>query len=158
MAAGARRMRLPERLESPAVGFAVACLLAAAAVCSLVGTIVLFHPGGSAVGRNPSSDYQIMTWSLAWWPWAVRHAVNPLHTHLLWAPGGFSTLWMTTIPAASLIALPRQAQEDRLKDVFRVLRVARDPVGGPENHGMVFAEDPFQIRRRQVSRFHGGSH
>src|SRR5207253_4683238 len=62
--------------------------------------------GHSAVGHNPQDDYQIMTWSLEWWPWAIRHGADPLHTHLLWAPFGFSTLWMTTIPFQALLALP----------------------------------------------------
>jgi hypothetical protein len=58
------------------------------------------------VGLNPSHDFQIMTWSLAWWPWALRHDIDPLHTGLLWPPAGFSTLWMTTIPAAAALAAP----------------------------------------------------
>jgi hypothetical protein len=106
MAAEGRRIRFLGRLGAPAAGFAVACLLAALVTCVLVGTTVVLHPARAAVGRNPASDYQIMTWSLAWWPWAVQHGADPFYTHLLWAPGGFSTLWMTTIPAASLIALP----------------------------------------------------
>jgi len=47
-----------------------------------------------------------MTWSLEWWPWAVGHGVDLLHTHLLWPPEGFSTLWMTTIPVPALLAAP----------------------------------------------------
>ena len=47
-----------------------------------------------------------MAWSLEWWPWAVRHGMNPLHTNLLWPPAGFSTLWMTTIPGPALLGLP----------------------------------------------------
>src|SRR5437660_8611156 len=47
-----------------------------------------------------------MTWSLEWWPWAVGHRVDLLHTHLLWPPEGFSTLWMTTIPVPALLATP----------------------------------------------------
>ena len=37
----------------------------------LVGPGVLLHPGRAVVGFNPASDFQIMTWSLAWWPWAL---------------------------------------------------------------------------------------
>lgn len=73
---------------------------------ALVGTRVVTHPATALVGSNPSNDFQIMTWSLAWWPWAIGHGVNPLHTSLLWPPGGFSTLWMTTVPAPSALALP----------------------------------------------------
>jgi hypothetical protein len=58
------------------------------------------------VGRNPSSDYQIMTWSLSWWPWAVAHWADPFQSRLLWPPGGFPTLWMTSIPVPALLGLP----------------------------------------------------
>jgi hypothetical protein len=58
------------------------------------------------VGSNPASDFQIMTWSLEWWPWSIAHGADPLRTPLLWAPAGFPTLWMTTVPAAALAALP----------------------------------------------------
>lgn len=81
-------------------------LLALGAVVVLVGTRVLLHPGSAAVGSNPASDFQIMTWSLAWWPWAIGHGVNPFHTPLLWPPDGFPTLWITSIPVPSLLALP----------------------------------------------------
>ena len=84
----------------------VVCVLAFAAVMALVGSAVILHPGRSVIGLNPSDDFQIMTWSLAWWPWALRHGVDPLHTRLLWPPAGFSTLWMTTIPAAAALAAP----------------------------------------------------
>jgi hypothetical protein len=75
-------------------------------VCVLIGSRVFLHPASTAVGFNPASDFQVMTWSLAWWPWAIFHAVNPLHTQLFWPPEGFSTLWMTTIPVPALLALP----------------------------------------------------
>jgi hypothetical protein len=47
-----------------------------------------------------------MTWSLEWWPWAIGHGLDPLRTHLLWPPSGFSTVWMTTIPVPALVAAP----------------------------------------------------
>ena len=96
-----------EAIRRPApVGLAVSCALSALAVCALVGPQVLVHPSRAAVGFNPASDFQIMTWSLEWWPWAIRHGVDPLHTRLLWPPAGFSTLWMTTMPVLALLALP----------------------------------------------------
>jgi hypothetical protein len=88
------------------IGVAVSSGIAALVIAVLVGPEVLLHPGHSAVGHNPQSDYQIMTWSLEWWPWAVRHGADPLHTQLLWAPFGFSTLWITTIPFQALLGLP----------------------------------------------------
>jgi len=93
-------------LSARSKGLAVTCAAAASVVLALVGPDVLLHPGRAIVGRNPSSDFQIMTWSLAWWPWAVGHGVDPLHTSLLWPPGGFSLLWLTSVPAPALLALP----------------------------------------------------
>jgi hypothetical protein len=91
---------------SAAARFLLVCGLAFAALVLLVGPEVLLHPNRAAVGLNPASDFQIMTWSLEWWPWALGHGVDPLHTSLLWAPSGFSTLWMTTIPVPALLATP----------------------------------------------------
>jgi len=108
--AAGRLGRLAERLgrgeRARWIGLAAAAALAALTLVGLVGLGVLLHPGRSVIGRNPAADFQIMTWSLAWWPWAIRHGVNPLHTTLLWSPTGFSTLWMTTIPVPALLALP----------------------------------------------------
>lgn len=73
---------------------------------ALVGSSVLLHPTRGIVGANPSDDFQIMAWALEWWPWSIRHGVDPLRTHLLWTPGGFPTLWITSIPSVALAALP----------------------------------------------------
>jgi hypothetical protein len=67
---------------------------------------VLLHPGQSIVGSNPSSDFQLMTWGLSWWPWAAMHGVDPFRSMLLWPPTGFSTVWMTSVPVPALVALP----------------------------------------------------
>jgi len=105
-AAGSLR-RLHEWLElRPGVGLAATCGLAFAVVGLLVGPVVLVHPDRATVGVSPSSDFQVMTWSLRWWPWALTHGVDPLHTPLLWPPYGFSALWMTTIPVLALVAWP----------------------------------------------------
>jgi hypothetical protein len=93
-------------LDRPGVGLTVSCVLSALVAALLVGPGVLLHPSSAAVGLNPASDFQVMTWSLEWWPWAIAHGVDLLHTHLLWPPEGFSTLWMTTIPAPALLGAP----------------------------------------------------
>jgi hypothetical protein len=90
----------------PVTGLWITVLTSGAAVSLLVGPTVLLHPFSSAVGINPASDFQVMTWSLEWWPWAVLHGLDPFHARLLWPPEGFSTLWMTSIPAPALLALP----------------------------------------------------
>jgi hypothetical protein len=111
----------------PGVGLAVTCAVALAAVFVLVGTVVLLHPAGATVGVSPSSDYQVMTWSLRWWPWALSHGVDPLHTRLLWPPFGFSTLWMTTIPVLSFVALPLTLGAGPLV-AYNVLMLAAAPL------------------------------
>ncbi|HEV7564559.1 MAG TPA: hypothetical protein VGO31_01210 [Microbacteriaceae bacterium] len=77
-------------------------------VCDLAlfGSGILAHLETAAVGSNPTSDYQVMTWSLEWWPWAVLHGHDALHTSAVWVPWGYSTAWMTSIPALALIAAP----------------------------------------------------
>jgi hypothetical protein len=73
---------------------------------ALFGPAILGRLQTGAVGANPSSDFQVMTWSLEWWPWAVLHGHDPLHTNAVWAPWGYSTAWMTSIPALALLAAP----------------------------------------------------
>jgi hypothetical protein len=90
----------------PEAGLLLTAGCAGIVIVTLVGRSVVLHPLRAAVGLNPASDFQVMTWSLRWWPFALSHGLNPLHTHLLWPPEGFSTLWMTTIPALSLLASP----------------------------------------------------
>lgn len=102
-------------------------LLALAAVVALVGPRVLLHPGSSAVGANPASDFQITTWSLAWWPWAIGHGVDPFHTPLLWPPDGFPTLWITSVPTLSLLALPLTTTTGPLV-AYNVLMLAAVPL------------------------------
>lgn len=97
---------LRRRTGPRARGAVAATLLGALVACLLAGPHVLLHPATAIVGANPASDFQIMTWSLAWWPWAVGHGVDPLHTRLLWPPAGFSPLWITSIPFPALVGLP----------------------------------------------------
>ena len=83
-----------------------------ALVLYLACELALFGPGilgrlqTGAVGSSPSSDYQVMTWSLEWWPWAVLHGHDPFYTNAVWAPWGYATAWMTSIPALALLAAP----------------------------------------------------
>ena len=98
---------------------ALPCALAAGRRPALLAVLVyvacelaIWRPGiafgiaDGVVGSTPSSDYQVGTWSLEWWPWAILHGVNPLHTGLLWAPSGYSTAWITSVPALALLAAP----------------------------------------------------
>jgi len=66
----------------------------------------LFASGRVALGGSPSSDYQVFGWSLAYWPYAVEHGLDPLRTGLLWAPYGYSIAWVTSVPTLALLLLP----------------------------------------------------
>src|SRR5438270_12804851 len=37
---------------------------------------------------HTSSDPSIFIWSLRWWPYAIAHGLNPLHTDLIRSPQG----------------------------------------------------------------------
>lgn len=53
-----------------------------------------------------SQDPNFYTWSLAWWPYAVAHGLNPLYSYVIGAPHGFPMAWATTIPPLALVAAP----------------------------------------------------
>ena len=53
-----------------------------------------------------SSDPVAFLWFLGWWPYALAHHLNPFHTSLVWAPGGYDLAWTTPIPSLSVLALP----------------------------------------------------
>jgi hypothetical protein len=84
---------------------------ASAAALSLyaIGSLALqFHglehlaSGCACYGTDPT---QYM-WSLAWWPHALLHGLNPLSSHVIWAPGGMNTAANTTTPVPALLAWP----------------------------------------------------
>jgi hypothetical protein len=41
-----------------------------------------------------------------WWPYAVAHGLNPLHTTLIGAPAGYGLAWVTSIPPLGLLTFP----------------------------------------------------
>jgi len=53
-----------------------------------------------------SMDPNFYVWSLRWWPYAVAHGLNPLHTSQVGAPSGFNLAWTTTVPPLALLASP----------------------------------------------------
>ncbi|MDA8261349.1 MAG: hypothetical protein M0Z47_00815 [Actinomycetota bacterium] len=53
-----------------------------------------------------SADPVLFLWYLGWWPFAFAHHLNPFHTSLVWAPGGYDLAWSTPIPSLSVLALP----------------------------------------------------
>jgi hypothetical protein len=59
---------------------------------------------GSYVGRY--ADPTLFIWSIAWWPYALSHRLNPIVTHAIYAPVGTNLAWLTTVPLASVLVWP----------------------------------------------------
>jgi len=48
-----------------------------------------------------TQDGSIFIWMFRWWPYAISHGINPLHTTAAWAPTGSTRLrsWCDVVPA-----------------------------------------------------------
>jgi hypothetical protein len=81
---------------------------AAAVLLYAAISVVFVGAGTSLTGRilGAGSDTQIFIWFLAWWPWAVAHHANLLHTGLVWQPLGMPVMWVTSVPLLALLAAP----------------------------------------------------
>jgi hypothetical protein len=66
------------------------------------GAFVDYRRNILGAGHDPHTAI----WLLQWWPWAIAHGLNPLFTHLVWAPDGYNLTWTTSIPALALFGLP----------------------------------------------------
>jgi hypothetical protein len=53
-----------------------------------------------------TGDARFFAWSMAWWPHAIVHGLNPLVPKIIWAPVGVNLAWATPVPGLSLLALP----------------------------------------------------
>lgn len=84
---------------------ALLCYLAVAAL--LVPRLGAVFHGNSYVGVR--SDPTLYIWGFAWWPYALTHGINPLSTHVIWAPQGANIAWDGDTPGLALIAWPLTA-------------------------------------------------
>lgn len=70
------------------------------------------HVVGHAASRcacdlNPYRDATSYMWSLAWWPHAVAHGMNPFYTRSVWAPGGLNVAVSGAgVPLAAALLTP----------------------------------------------------
>ena len=71
-----------------------------------IGHNALADPGHVIVGWDGFTDPSGYIWSLAWWPYALVHGLDPLFTHAIWAPEGTSVAAAATIPAAAIALSP----------------------------------------------------
>jgi hypothetical protein len=69
---------------------------------------VLREGGGSVVGSY-GADQASFVWSLAWWPHAIKHGLNPLLIDLVYAPDGWNMAWTSAIPGPAILAWPLTA-------------------------------------------------
>lgn len=79
------------------------------AVFSLIA--LLFYGNGvisspSTIYAGTGHDSAAIIWSLAWWPYAIGHRLNPFIARVIWTPVGFNLAWATAIPGPSLVLWP----------------------------------------------------
>ena len=71
--------------------------------------LIVLHPAHDlrthALGDG-STDVYSFIWYLSWWPWAVAHGHDPIHSRFVWYPLSYCLAWATSVPAAALLALP----------------------------------------------------
>ena len=92
-------------LRSPAAQGGLALAIYLLAWLSTGGRELLLHLGRARLDQV-SMDPNFYVWCLRWWPYAVVHGLNPLYTHQLGAPAGYSLAWVTTVPPLALLAAP----------------------------------------------------
>ncbi|MDX6571962.1 MAG: hypothetical protein QOC86_1118, partial [Gaiellales bacterium] len=87
----------------------------------------MLRAGGGSVVGSYGSDQASFTWSLAWWPHAIRHGIHPLLTDLVYAPDGWNLAWTSSIPGPSVLAWPLTATIGPIA-TYDVLALAAPPL------------------------------
>ena len=73
----------------------------------LFGFHVIPHMTTVIVGnRADPQDPFAISWFLRWWPYALSHRIDPLVTHIVWAPGGFRLGGTTSVPGPTAALWP----------------------------------------------------
>jgi hypothetical protein len=116
------------RLASPVVQGAVA-LAAYLAVWILWQALPLVAHPWQAQLDPASPDPNFFTWSLSWWPYALTHGLDPLHSAQVGAPAGDNLAWVTTVPPLALLAWPLTAAVGPVA-AFNLLVALAIPVSG----------------------------
>jgi hypothetical protein len=93
-------------LESSRHQTIAALVLYAAIAIGFFGLHVVPHFGSVCVCMPQGSDPSIFMWSLAWWPHALLHGLNPFFTTAVFAPDRVDIGGATTVPAAALALAP----------------------------------------------------
>ena len=96
----------PAWLESRRNQAIAAVVLYAAIGFGYFGLNVMPHFGSVCVCQPGPADASIFMWSLAWWPHAVLHGVNPFVSNAVFAPDHVNIGAVTSIPGATLVMAP----------------------------------------------------
>lgn len=95
--------------ERQAIGPALQGLIAfagyLAVFAALFGRALVPHLTVPSVGQD-KVDPNFYVWAWAWWPHALTQGLNPLHSQLIGAPGGYDLAWATTAPAVAIFMWP----------------------------------------------------
>ena len=111
----ATEYRVPRTLDTARAWLASGRRQATAALALYVvisigyfGLHVLPHLGSATVGLRNWTDPTVNIWSLAWWPYALLHGLNPLVTHALFAPDriDLAATSPTLCPLAGILGAP----------------------------------------------------
>jgi hypothetical protein len=89
---------------------------------------LLLHPGRPQLFQA-SMDPNFYAWSLRWWPYALTHDLNPLHSTQIAAPGGIDLAWVTSIPPLAVLVSPLTALAGSVVS-FSLLVVTAIPLSG----------------------------
>jgi len=99
----ARQLReLLAAIPVPHAALAVAVYLVAAVAFRLQAVEHL----NSVCACDGGVDATQFVWAFEWWPYALAHGLNPLVTHLIYAPSGTNLAAATSVPGAALAAAP----------------------------------------------------
>jgi hypothetical protein len=96
---------VPFSLASPVLQGLVALAVYLAFWLAVKARPLVINPGRAQVEQG-GMDPNFYVWALRWWPYAIAHGLNPLHTTLVGAPAGTSLAWVTSIPPLALLASP----------------------------------------------------
>ena len=66
---------------------------------------LLRHPGVPLVDQT-SPDPNFYVWSWQWWPYAISHGLNPLHSGQIGAPAGYDLAWTTPTATVAVLLSP----------------------------------------------------
>lgn len=103
---------------------------------------MVLHPRQAQLDQA-SMDPNFYVWCLRWWPYALTHGLNPLHTTQIGAPAGYDLAWVTSIPPLSVLSWPVILLSGPVA-TFSMLVVAAVPVS---------AWAAFVLCRRLTGRF-----